>query len=162
MPDYSMHPDRRATATNAVTAVASKRFDQKTASLLVIEDAPVHSAIIARIADKLGFNTTSAHSYEDACAVVSAQEFDCITLDLSLGEHVGIDMLRYLWTIRCGAPIIVISQSDEETCNDVVELGRELGLNIYKSVPKPIDLKALRQTLTYIHLQSQPQQPLSA
>jgi two-component system, chemotaxis family, chemotaxis protein CheY len=162
MPDHSMDSSRRATTPEAEAAAAAQPSDAKTASLLIIEDAIVHSAIIARIADKLGFSTTSAHSYEDACTLVSAQQFDCITLDLGLGEHVGIDMLRYLWTIQCGAPIIVISQSDKETCDDVVELGRELGLNIYKSVPKPIDLKALRQTLTCIHLQSRPQQPTAA
>jgi CheY-like chemotaxis protein len=116
-------------------------------SLLIIEDAPIHSAVIGHIASKVGFVITKAHSYEDACKILETRQFDCITLDLGLGEHVGLDVLRYLSTIRCKAQIIVISQSDPEVCDDMVEVGRALDLNVWKSVSKPIDLDALRETL---------------
>ena len=115
--------------------------------LLIVEDAAVHSAVIDRVAAKLGFITSKAHSYEAACEALNAQQFDCITLDLGLGEHVGLDVLRELSTIKCQAQIIVISQSDEDTSNDVVELGRALGLNVCEALPKPIDLWALRNVL---------------
>jgi CheY-like chemotaxis protein len=122
--------------------------------LLIVEDAAVHSAVIDRVAAKLGFITSKAHSYEAACRAVNARQFDCITLDLSLGEHVGLDVLRELSTIKCRAHIIVISQSDEDTSNDVVELGRALDLNVCGALPKPIDLWALRNVLLGIRGQS--------
>jgi two-component system, chemotaxis family, chemotaxis protein CheY len=125
-------------------------------SLLIIEDAPVHSAIISRVADKVGFITTRTHSYEDACEVLSARQFDCITLDLGLGEHVGFDILRYLSTIGCRAQIVIISQSDKGVCDDVAELGRGLDLSVYECVPKPIDLEGLRETLLHIQAQALP------
>jgi hypothetical protein len=65
-------------------------------TVLIIEDMPVHGVIIGHIARKVGFVITEVHSYEDACKVVDARQFDCITLDLGLGEHVGLDVLRYL------------------------------------------------------------------
>jgi two-component system, chemotaxis family, chemotaxis protein CheY len=126
-------------------------------SLLIIEDALIHSAVIGQIASKVGLATTKAHSYEDACEVLDARQFDCITLDLGLGEHAGIDMLRYLSMVRCKAQIIVISQSNKEVCDDVVELGRALDLNVCESVPKPIDLNVLRETLVRVQAQSLPQ-----
>jgi response regulator of citrate/malate metabolism len=88
--------------------------------------------------------------------VLEAGQFDCITLDLGLGEHVGVDVLWYLSTIQCKAEIIVISQSDKNVCDDMVELGRALDLNVYDPVLKPIDLEALRETLLHIQAQSLP------
>ncbi len=128
-------------------------------SVLIIEDMPVHGVIIGHIARKVGFDTTEAHSYEDACKVLDARQFDCITLDLGLGEHVGLDVLRYLSKVGCKAQIIVISQSDKDVCDDMVELGRALDLNVCNSVPKPIDLDVLRETFVRILAHSPPQKP---
>lgn len=131
-------------------------FPTLPSSLLIIEDAPVHRAVIGRVADKIGFEVTRASSYEDACEMLDARRFDCITLDLGLGDHVGLDVLRHLSAIRCRARIIVISQSDKDVCEQTVQLGRALDLDVYESVPKPIDLLALRELLARILLQLRP------
>jgi CheY-like chemotaxis protein len=119
-------------------------------SLLIIEDALIHSTVISRIARKAGFAVRRADTYEGACEALRAQECDCITLDLGLGDHVGVDVLRYLSTIRCTAQIIIVSQSDRTVCDDVVELGRALDLNVHGFVQKPIDIEVLYETLRHI------------
>jgi DNA-binding response OmpR family regulator len=124
---------------------------------LIIEDEPIHCAVISRIAGRVGFTATKAFSYDAACKALGAKRFDCITLDLGLGEHIGIDVLRYLSTIRCRAQIIVISHSDKDFCKDVVELGKALDLNVYDAVLKPIDLEALREMLIQTRALSLPQ-----
>jgi two-component system, chemotaxis family, chemotaxis protein CheY len=131
-------------------------------SLLIIDDEPIHSAVIGRIAGRVGFTVTKVHGYDAACEALGAGRFDCITLDLGLGEHVGVDVLRYLSSIRCGAQIIVISQSEKDVCDDVVELGRALELDVCKSVLKPIDLEMLRETLVHILARSSPRTPSSS
>jgi CheY-like chemotaxis protein len=118
--------------------------------LLIIEDTDVHAAVIGRSAAKQGFAVTNAPSYENACDILSTEEFDCITLDLGLGDHVGFEILRYLASIHSRTQIIVISATSQETRDDVVELGRALGLRVYASMPKPIDLSALTEMLTHI------------
>jgi two-component system, chemotaxis family, chemotaxis protein CheY len=143
-------------ATTDVIA-KSDRSAGKPGNLLIIEDEPIHCAVISRIAGRVGFTATKAFSYDAACKVLGAKRFDCITLDLGLGEHIGIDVLRYLSTIRCRAQIIVISHSDKDVCNDVVELGKALDLNVYDAVTKPIDLEALREALVHIRVLSLPQ-----
>jgi hypothetical protein len=45
--------------------------------LLIVEDAEVHSAVIDRVAAKLGFTTSKAHSYEAACRALSAERSIC-------------------------------------------------------------------------------------
>jgi CheY-like chemotaxis protein len=44
--------------------------------------------------------------------------FDCITLDLSLGEQSGIEILKLLAELRCRTPIIIVSGSEDATCRD--------------------------------------------
>lgn len=147
----------RQATTNAIGE--PDRAARSPSSLLIIEDELVHSAIISRIAGEVGFTTAAAHSYEEACKALDAGRFDCITLDLGLGRHVGVDVLRYLATTRCQAQIIVISRSDKDVCREMVELGRALDLNVCESVQKPIDLEALRETLGHFLKQSLPPRP---
>jgi len=129
---------------------APDRSAAPSGSVLIIDDAPIHGAVIRRIAGKVGFIVTNVQSYDAACDLLRRQTFDCITLDLGLGDHVGGDVLNYLSGIRCRSQIVVISQSDKETCDDIVELARVADLNVYNAVQKPIDLEVLRRTLAEI------------
>jgi two-component system chemotaxis response regulator CheY len=149
---FSPNKTARQATTNA--DAGSDPSAKNLSSLLIIEDALIHSTIIGRIADKVGFTATTARSFEEACKVLSMRQFDCITLDLGLGERVGVDVLRHLSAIRCRTPVIVISGSEKDVCDETVRIGKALDLNIYDSVPKPIDLKALRETLAHIRRQS--------
>jgi two-component system, chemotaxis family, chemotaxis protein CheY len=94
--------------------------------LLVIEDAELHLSILRKIAEQAGFRTTGAHSLAEARQLLRERTFDCITLDLSLGEDSSVEVLRLLSNIKCTAPIIIISASDEETCEATVEIGNFL------------------------------------
>ena len=123
-------------------------------SLLVIEDALIHRTIIAKIGDKVGFVTRSASSVEAAEALLRTHEFDAITLDLALGEHVGVEVLRLLAELKSRSPIIIISVSDDAVLEETCRIGRSLELNIWKPLRKPIDLRVLREVLEQIKLSS--------
>jgi two-component system, chemotaxis family, chemotaxis protein CheY len=119
--------------------------------LLIIEDRHVHGAVIGRSAVRLGFAITHAHDYDNACEILCKQHFDCITLDLGLGDHVGYDVIRHLANIQSRAQIIVISETEKEIRDDMVEIGRALALNVCGSIQKPIDLCTLREM--FLHIQ---------
>lgn len=121
-------------------------------SLLVIEDALIHRTIISKIGDKVGFLTRSASSVEAAEALLRTHEFDAITLDLALGEHVGVEVLRLLAELKSWSPIIIISVSDDAVLEETCRIGRSLELNIWKPLRKPIDLRLLREMLEQIKL----------
>jgi DNA-binding NtrC family response regulator len=118
--------------------------------LLVIDDADVHLSILRKIAARAGFNTTGVNSVEAAASVLQRRTFDCITLDLSLGERSGHEVLQLLGELKCRAPIIIISASEDSTLTETVRIGNFLGLNICPPFAKPIDLPALRQLLKQI------------
>src|ERR1700688_442101 len=65
--------------------------------LLVIDDDHLHRMIICRAAAKAGYVPAGAAGYEEASKLLQENVFDCITLDLSLGDHAGVELLRLLW-----------------------------------------------------------------
>jgi two-component system, chemotaxis family, chemotaxis protein CheY len=124
--------------------------------LLVIDDDHLHCAIICRIAAKAGFDAVRATTYEAAASLAQETAFDCITLDLSLGEHAGIEMLRHLWVLGCKAPIIIVSGCDDRISRETVRIGKSLNLKIQEPVPKPVDLAVLRYSLERLRAQVKP------
>jgi DNA-binding response OmpR family regulator len=112
--------------------------------LLVVDDDTLHRMIICRVAAKAGYAPAGAASYDEAAQMVHQTAYDCITLDLALGAHAGTEMLHHLSVIDYRAPIIVISGCDDATRIESVRLAKSLGLNVFESTRKPVDLSVLR------------------
>jgi|GEM_PF-1970918 len=121
--------------------------------LLVIDDDTVHRMIICKIGTNTGYDVFGVASYEDAARRIREQQFDCITLDLSLGKHAGVEVLRDLRESKCEAPIIIISGSTEAISAETVKVGKSFALNIRNPIPKPVNLSVLRQSLIDIKAQ---------
>lgn len=115
--------------------------------LLVIDDDNLHRMIICRVAGRAGYLPVGAASYDEAAQLVQDNAFDCITLDLSLGEQAGVDMLRHLWVIGCKLPIIIISGCDDAVCDEAEKVAASLKLNVWESMAKPVNLAELRDCL---------------
>ncbi len=112
--------------------------------LLVIDDDSLHRMVICRAAAKAGYLPAGAASYDEAARLTRETAFDCITLDLGLGDHAGSEMLYHLSNVGCAAPIIVISGCDVATSKEAVRLAGLLKLNVWECIPKPVDLAMLR------------------
>jgi DNA-binding response OmpR family regulator len=124
--------------------------------LLVIDDDHLHCTIICRVATRAGFAPVGAATYEAAAKLAQEITFDGMTLDLSLGAHAGVEMLRHLWVLGCKAPIIIISGCNGAMCRETVRIGKSLNLKIQEPVPKPVDLAMLRYSLERLRAQVQP------
>lgn len=118
--------------------------------LLAIDDADLHLSIVGRIAAQVNFETTTAASVSAAASLLRERTFDCITLDLSLGERSGIEILVLLAEMKCRTPVIVISGSGDDSCDASMKLGNLFDLNLYPPIPKPIHLAGLREMLKQI------------
>jgi two-component system chemotaxis response regulator CheY len=112
--------------------------------LLVIDDDNLYRMIICRMAVKAGYAPAGAATYDEAAKLLAKTQFDCITLDLSLGDHGGVDMMHHLRDIGCKAPIIIVSGCDGATCRESAGVAKLLSLNVLETIPKPVDLVVLR------------------
>ncbi len=115
--------------------------------LLVIDDDNLHRMIICRAAAKAGYLPAGAASYDEATKLARETVFDGITLDLSLGNHAGSEILHQLSLLSCTAPIVVVTGCDDETCKRTVKVADMLNLDIWECIPKPVDLVMLRNFL---------------
>jgi two-component system, chemotaxis family, chemotaxis protein CheY len=124
--------------------------------LLVIDDDNLHRMIICRVAAKAGYVPAGAATYDEAAQLVQDNAFDCITLDLSLGEHAGVELLRHLWVVGCKATIIIISGCDDATCGDSRRVAESLKFKVWESIPKPVNLGVLRESLERLKAERYP------
>jgi two-component system, chemotaxis family, chemotaxis protein CheY len=116
--------------------------------LLVIDDDNLHRMIICRAAAKSGYLPLGAANHREAVKLSQEGTFDCVTLDIALGDRGGaVTLLRHLASVGCKAPIIVVSGCDDETLREILRLARSLKLNVAEPVPKPVDLSILRRML---------------
>ncbi|HXL65088.1 MAG TPA: response regulator [Xanthobacteraceae bacterium] len=116
--------------------------------LLVIDDDTLHRMIICRAAAKSGYVPVGAASHHEAAKLSQEGVFDCITLDIALGDRGGaVTLLRHFAAVASKAPIIVVSACDDETLREILRLARSLKLNVAEPVPKPVDLTILRYML---------------
>jgi two-component system, chemotaxis family, chemotaxis protein CheY len=118
--------------------------------LLAIDGDTLQRMVICRVAARAGYQPAGAASYDEAAKLARQAAFDCITLDLSLGDHGGSDMLHHLAHAGCTAPILVVSGCDSKTCSKSVTLAKSLRLNVSYWLPKPVDLVLLRFWLEQI------------
>jgi DNA-binding NtrC family response regulator len=121
--------------------------------LLVIDDDRSMRGLIEQFGKKAGFITTTASSITDASQLLRDNEFDCITLDLSLGKETGIAVLRILAEIKCSAQIIIISGSLPSGRELAKAIGNMMKLNLLKTIAKPIDSATLRTALAGVKQQ---------
>jgi CheY-like chemotaxis protein len=118
--------------------------------LLVIDDDTVHRMVLTRVAKQAGYEVTEAATYEAARRLLGENIFACVTLDLSLGEHGGLEVLQFLAQAKYDAPIIVVSGSDDAVRQEALMVARRLSLNVCGSFAKPMSLSHLRELLREI------------
>jgi len=116
--------------------------------LLVVDDDLLQRTVIGKIGSKLGFQIIAVSSFEEASRLLRSQSFDGMTLDLSLGEHDGVELLRLIADCRLNAlPIVIISGCEERILNSTRRVAEGLALTVADCLPKPLNLARLREAL---------------
>jgi len=135
--------DIQDTADTDPTLVPAK-YDNR-ARLLVIDDDAVHRMIICKMALKAGLAPFEAENCGDVIRLTTSSGFQCATLDLSLGERAGTEVLRHFSICGFRAPIVIVSGSDAAATEYAFNLGKSLGLDMMNPVGKPVDLARFRR-----------------
>jgi EAL domain-containing protein (putative c-di-GMP-specific phosphodiesterase class I)/ActR/RegA family two-component response regulator len=116
--------------------------------LFVVDDDLVQRSLIGKVAAKLGYDTIIAPSFEQAAAILQGGAFDIMTLDLALGEHDGVEVLRLIADRGLHAmPIVIVSGLDERIVNSAKRTAEALRLNLIGCLYKPLHLDELRKAL---------------
>ncbi|NQD94600.1 response regulator, partial [Pseudomonas sp. CrR25] len=128
-------------ATNDTQAAAAPSNPQ---SLLVVEDDADTAYLLQQMLGQAGYRVLVAGSLAEARALLASQQFAALTLDLSLSDGSGLELIHELRTAPAtqALPVLVISASSEQ--------GR-LSLNgTFQAIDwldKPIDRRHLLHSL---------------
>ncbi len=116
--------------------------------LLVVDDDLVQRTIIGKIGTRLGYDTVIASTFEMASELLQREAFDIMTLDLSLGEHDGVELLRLVADCKLYAmPIVIISGCEERILNSTKRVAEGLDLSLTRCLTKPLNIDNLRDAL---------------
>ncbi|TPQ39624.1 diguanylate phosphodiesterase [Bradyrhizobium guangdongense] len=128
--------------------VIARQTTESMGRLLVVDDDLVQRSIIGKIGAKLGYDTVTASSFEVAAGLLQRGAFDVMTLDLSLGEHDGVELLRIVADRGLHAmSIVIISGCDDRILNSTKRFANGLRLSVAAGLTKPLDLDQLRDAL---------------
>lgn len=127
----------------------SRHTEECKGRLLVVDDDLVQRTIIGKIGAKFGYHTVIASTFEIASELLQRDAFDIMTLDLSLGEHDGVELLRLVADCKLYAmPIVIISGCDERILNSTKRVAEGLKLSVTRCLNKPLNLDNLRDALS--------------
>ena len=117
----------------------------KCARLLVIDDNAVDRTIICKMAVKASLAPFEAENCGDVVRLTTTNDFECATLDLSLGERAGTEVLRHFSICGFRAPIVIVSGAAADVTQYAFDLGMSLDLNMMEPLGKPVDLSRFRE-----------------
>jgi two-component system chemotaxis response regulator CheB len=116
--------------------------------LLAVDDNSDSAELIARVAVKCGYQARSVTDPSSLGDVLHNWKPQVLTLDLCMPEEDGISLLSLLKSAGFTGSLIIISGQDDWFRKTASRLASARGLNVAQDLPKPVDLKTLREVLT--------------
>jgi len=120
---------------------------ETTKRLLLVDDDKIHRVIYSSIASKLEFRVDPVASPAEAEAALGAQPYDCVILDLMLGEESGRDVLDTIRTLERKPPVVLVTGAPEKVVEEVFRYGRDFGIQMLGPVRKPVNVVVVRTIL---------------
>jgi class 3 adenylate cyclase len=111
-------------------------MDKFDGSLLVVDDSEMNRDMLARRLVRRGYTVAAAEDGRQALAMIAAQQFDLIILDIMMPGLSGLDVLEDLRQRYAPSELPVIMATAKDQSDDIV-LALKLGANDY--VTKPLD-----------------------
>ena len=112
--------------------------DKHPLQILVAEDNLINQKLILRILDKLGYHPAIAENGLEVLALLAANDYDLILMDIQMPEMDGLEATRIIRSNPGRQPVIIAMtanamQEDKEDC-------LAAGMNDYLSKPVKIEL----------------------
>ena len=124
--------------------------------LVVLDDDDVACEIVCASAAKAGFSAVSYGSVATFQRSNDIEDCDLLVLDLNLLDTDGVEVLKYLATLRFPAPILLVSSLEERVLYSTLRVGTSLGLQLLDPVRKPIRPSELATLLASVSMTHTP------
>jgi CheY-like chemotaxis protein len=111
--------------------------------VLIVEDEPMVRMLTVDMLDVLGWTALEAGAAAEALRLVEREkaQFDVVLVDLGLPDRRGEELVRELWRLRPGIPVIVTTGRGED------DLDADLRDGAVTFLGKPYQLSDLESAL---------------
>ncbi len=100
-----------------------------------------------RAAENTGYRAVAVQSCREAIEQLKTNRFSCLTLDLTLEDGDGFDVMWQMANTGRRVPVMVVSGTDARSRSICRARMTELGIEVTQSFAKPVDLAVLRIAL---------------
>jgi EAL domain-containing protein (putative c-di-GMP-specific phosphodiesterase class I)/CheY-like chemotaxis protein len=125
-----------------------KAVDQGAIRLLLLDDDPFMTKLLARMLASLGCKrVVTCDSGHDALREIDENPPDMILCDLNMPEMDGLEFVRHLVDRQFGGSLVLVSGEDERMLQTAEGLVRAHRLNLLGKLQKPVSVEALSAML---------------
>ena len=106
--------------------------------ILIVDDEEAIRFTFKSFMSKEGYEVVTAKDYTSAIEIISGTELDVMFVDIVLGDHTGIEILREVKARGLHCPVVMITgEPNVDTATDAVRMGA------FDYMPKPIRKETL-------------------
>lgn len=115
--------------------------------LIIIDDDQMFGELLSEIAKQVDFDVDVVTDFPSFNAIYPKYNYDILSLDISMPDTDGFEMINALAEIECKAKIIIVSGHDETLMYSAEEYAKAKGLNIIAVMRKPIEVEEFENVL---------------
>jgi CheY-like chemotaxis protein len=120
--------------------------------LIAIDDHPDSAELVARVGKGSGYETLALSDPQVITTAFKERCPDVVTLDLSMPQKDGFQMLSLLKEVGFKGALIVISGNEDWVREFACELAGLQGIAMATHLQKPVNIKMLKDLLKVVQL----------
>ena len=119
-------------------------------SLLIVDDEELQRTFLGEVARRAGFDVADAATMQEAEMCMVQRPYDAVIVDLSLGNHDGVEVIRSIADRDQKPQLIVISGCEDRIRDAVISFAKAAGFPTLGELRKPLDIVRFKQTIAGI------------
>jgi len=120
--------------------------------LIALDDDPDSAELVARVGRGCGYETIALSDPQAIATTFKERCPDVLTLDLSMPQKDGFQMLTLLQEVGFKGALIVISGNEDWVRQFACELAGLKGIAMATHLQKPVNIKTLKDLLNVVQL----------
>jgi two-component system cell cycle response regulator len=120
---------------------------QLTCNAYVLDDEPQVGAMVCKVLEACSIASRQFTDPAPFLEQLKTAAPDLIVLDLSLGQSDAVEIIRHLEALRYTGQVLLISGRDQDTLDEIAQIGARHGLTMLPPLRKPFRPHDLKQRL---------------
>ncbi len=119
-----------------------------TPKLLAVDDDVSSAELIARVAERCGYESFATSDSRGVVNLASALKPTLISVDICMPNVDACELFKLLLAAGYRGEVMIVSGQESAVLNATRSYAEAIGVKVRTVVQKPLDMRALREVLT--------------